>query len=115
MFQFHLSAFMNQKGIASKHRIARIERLGINYYRAKKLLSGNIKYLRLDELEKICLHLNCTPYELIKYEAKSELDSSHSLLAWQPSHVGISGAELLQQLNPEKLKEAEEYIRKLAE
>lgn len=61
---------MAKQGIRTRKALA--EKVGLTEPNIGKIVSGDIKGIRLDTLEALCRVLNCQPNELFEYVAGEE-------------------------------------------
>ena len=69
---------LEARNITKPH--AFLTKIGINNKMATKILSGNAIQLNFQQMTNICLHLNCTPNDLLAIR-KMELPPHHALNA----------------------------------
>jgi DNA-binding Xre family transcriptional regulator len=87
---------------------------GFSYKVAWGLVSSEMITVRLDNLEKLCIALNCTPNDLLHWvpNSNSNIPESHPLYALKRDSES-SIQTYLQKLPIHKLKEVKEFIKNL--
>jgi hypothetical protein len=80
------------------------------------LLGGKARNIDLDNLEKICISLQCTPNDLLEWhkESDSTVNDKHPLNLLKPKETASINEEL-KTLPLEKMDELKEFIKKLKE
>ncbi|MDO5523874.1 MAG: helix-turn-helix transcriptional regulator [Bacteroidia bacterium] len=108
MISFNLLPMMTLRSISGSKRQFLIG-LGINHMSADKLLRGEMTALRLDQIEKICLALRCTPNDLLEWTPDSNrvVDEAHPL---HQLTQGENMENLLQKMSKLSPKELEERM-----
>jgi DNA-binding Xre family transcriptional regulator len=110
MIKLNIARVLMLKGIGKPYEYF----LSIGYRRTKAYsLSNSIaKKMDLDDLESICLRLNCTPNDVLEWTpSKSEHDIAHHALQTlrrKDSAVGL--VSLVQSLPVEHMDEVEKFI-----
>jgi DNA-binding Xre family transcriptional regulator len=81
MLYINLKRTMHLRGIENHYKT--LTKLGIVPSTARAMLDGNTAQIKLDQLEHICLALNCTPNDLLEWQPDSDntVAESHSLQA----------------------------------
>lgn len=79
MFYLNLKKIMRLRGIENDYRM--LLKLGFASSTARMLLDGSAYQIKFEQLEKICLALNCTPNDLLEWQppAESPVAETHSL------------------------------------
>ena len=113
MLQINLKEVMRARGL--KPTPAFLRAAGFSQRKAKYLLYENPRNIKLDDLEKLCMLLHCTPFDMIKLQHDKKFPEDHPLFKWMTTPDNISPADYLRILPPEKLKEANEILKKLLE
>ena len=67
------------RGIKNPYTL--LVKAGISSHSASDLLKSNVRGMRLDHLEKVCILLNCTPNDLLvwKKDTDTSLSEKHAL------------------------------------
>lgn len=74
----HLKRMMALRDISTPHRY--VQKLGIPQGSATAWLHNRNASLRLEQLEKLCIALNCTPNDLFSWKGDgSDLPAGHEL------------------------------------
>ena len=102
MFILEIRQAFLERGI--KYPYAQLLKLGIGRDSAQKMLRGEAVQIHFAHLEQLCLLLNCTPQELIKYKSAHPLPENSPLQAWLYKEE-TPLAETLQALSPAQLQE----------
>lgn len=63
MLTYDLSTVFSARGVKKGYSF--LKKLGLGHPAAHKLRKGNVRAVRLDHIEKICLELHCTPNDLL--------------------------------------------------
>jgi DNA-binding Xre family transcriptional regulator len=113
MLQIKLQEVMRARGV--KPTPAFLRAAGFSERKAKYLLYENPRKIKLDDLEKLCMLLHCTPYEIIKLEHNKKFPTDHPLFQWIAPPDNLNPSDYLRILPPEKLKEAAEALKRLLE
>lgn len=81
MLFINLKRTMHLRGIENHYKM--LLKLGIVPSTARAMLDGNTAQIKLDQLEQLCLALNCTPNDLIEWKPNENEASAetHSLQA----------------------------------
>ncbi len=111
MFKLYLREAMIERGL--KPTPATLKKMGVHHNRARQLLYGKNKELKLEELFSICMVLHCTPFELLKVEGQRVLPPHHPLLVWQQALPPARPLEVIKKLSPDKLVELNNFLAKL--
>jgi DNA-binding Xre family transcriptional regulator len=87
---------------------------GFSYKAAWGLVSSEMISVRLDNLEKLCLALNCTPNDLLHWvpNSNSNVLPSHPLFALKRDAENTIQS-YLQKMPIQKLKEVKDFIKNL--
>ena len=109
MISFSLNAVCKARGIAKPYSF--LVKNGFLPTSASKLVKGNVEYLRLEYLERICSLLNCLPNDLFEWVPENKADDvpEHPLYAIRKREE-INVADVLRSLPMEKIKEVEALV-----
>jgi len=112
MLEFSIDRVCTARGIGKVYKF--LVQNGFSPTTATKLSTGNVEYLRLEYIEKLCTLLNCLPNDLFEWTPKTRLEdkADHPLQAIRKSEK-IDLAETLKNLPMSKLKEIESMIANL--
>ena len=110
MLYIDIQKACNNKGIGDARRF--LVSIGFTHAAASRMLYNTYDGIKLAAIEKICLHLNCTPNELLSWQP-SEGDkslSNHALDKLKPIADKDSIVGKLKQLPPDKLDKLREFL-----
>lgn len=112
MLKFSLDKVASARGLDKKYKF--MVKNGFMPTTATKLANGNVEYLRLEYLERICVLLNCTPNDLFEWtpDSKAEDRNDHPLQPIKKSEA-INFAEALKSLPISRIKEVEALLRSI--
>ncbi len=112
MFKFHIKPLIKAKGFKANTQFLRT-RYGFSPHYSANLMNGDVRNLTLDNLETMCINLNCTPNDLINYipDPKLILPPDHELHKIKKSDSLWNPIEHLKMLAPEDLDEINKYIQ----
>lgn len=90
---------------------------GITPQVADRLLRNDQRHLRFDDIEKICLGLNCAPTDIFIWEPDSPAQDipNHPLQAIRSNRILPDIVNQLNSTSLEELKLVSDYISKLKE
>jgi len=96
---FKLRGISNPYGLLASHGLAHKTACNIAYTR--------IKTIRLEHLELICRLLNCSPNDVIRYEAdeRNILPANHALLKLQHEAETASITDMFKTMSLEQLQQ----------
>jgi DNA-binding Xre family transcriptional regulator len=112
MLQFSIKKVCDARGITKVYRF--LTKNGFLPTTASKLSKGDVEYLRLEYIEKLCSLLNCVPNDLFEWvpNSRAEDKPDHPLQAIRQSEI-INLTETLKSLPMSKIKEVESLIASL--
>lgn len=112
MLEFSIERVCTARGIAKPYRF--LTQNGFAPTTATKLSKGEVEYLRLDYIEKICTLLNCQPNDLFQWSpnSRSEDRPEHPLQAVRKKDP-VDLTATLRQLPMDKIKEIESLLQNL--
>lgn len=114
MLKLHLKELLVERGIKFPYNT--LLKLNIGRNSVKQMLKGEAIQIRFDHLYKLCVFLNCTPKELIKYHPDPNLPpNEHSPLTEWLYQPDIALAEELQHLTPQQFEQMKTYLKQLKE
>lgn len=89
-------------------------RLGYSYPTASKFLKSKSSFVKLRDIEKICLALNCTPNDLFDWQpdANTVISESHALHSLKKEKTP-SVVQMVKDLPVEKLSKLHDIINDL--
>jgi DNA-binding Xre family transcriptional regulator len=109
MLEFSIARVCEARGIVKPYRF--LTQNGFAPTTATKLAKGDVEYLRLEYIEKLCILLNCQPNDLFEWTpaTRAEDKPDHPLAAMRKSEK-INLAETLRSLPMNKIKEIESLL-----
>jgi len=110
MLSLNVSALLSSRGIENPTR--HLVTQGFSYHTINRLLTGKVKSIPYEVLEKLCLVCICTPDDLFvwrKDEGMAVADN-HPLHKLQPKAPIPNPVERIKRLTPDKLKKLEEFM-----
>jgi hypothetical protein len=98
-----------------KNPVAFLIKNGINRSTASNLYRGQVEFVRLSHLEKLCSLLRCTPNDLLSFtpDAKNVIDEDHPLNALKRDRSAKNITEMAAKLPLEKLNRLESMLEEL--
>ncbi|MBS1793402.1 MAG: helix-turn-helix transcriptional regulator [Acidobacteria bacterium] len=80
---------------------------------ARDILKGVISALKFDQIEKLCLALNCTPNDLLDWQPgkKQAVAETHSLNALKRAAGGDELPQILSELPTDKIAQLVEVLK----
>lgn len=110
----------NPKNIFAKRGIEKttaflVGRLGMDYSTASRFLKSKSQFVKIKDIEKLCISLNCTPNDLFdwKPDANTVLPDSHSLNALEKNEPTRNLQELVKDIPSHKLALIEQLLNEL--
>ena len=76
-FICNLKAYMHALGF--EHPFTKLTGWGVPKSAAARLLKGNVKNISTDQLASICVHLQCTPNDILLFKPGTPLQVGHPL------------------------------------
>jgi DNA-binding Xre family transcriptional regulator len=108
MLQLQISRVMRIRGIRNPYKFLRD--LGISHTVVHRFLSGKSKGFKMDQLQKICLALYCTPNDLMDWDnTQSALSEDHPIQQLNREEVSIT-LEDLRKLPLERMKDIQKML-----
>jgi DNA-binding Xre family transcriptional regulator len=103
------------KGVKNAHKF--LKNLGFHPAKATELTKGVPRLIRVDELEKICYALWCSPNDLFDWDpdAKFPVIEGHPINAIKRRNEELDIANIGRQLTVEQLRELSAHARKMME
>lgn len=109
MLYFDIAKACNNKGVGDARRF--LLKIGFSHSATSRMLNNTYDSLKFDAIEKICLHLNCTPNELISWKPKDNINAAnYALEKLKPIAAQDSISAKLKQLPPEKLEKLRDFL-----
>ncbi len=111
MFKFYIKEVLKLKGYKPNTHI--LQRMGLRYTAANRLIKGETRSLTLDHLEMLCLFLNCTPNDILNFVPvdENQIASEHPLnKLTKPIHQE-SPVDYIRSMTPEQAVEATALVK----
>ena len=92
-----------------------LAKLGFTYSKAIRFLENKQSNIKLRDLEKFCIALNCTPNDLLEWkpDANTVVPETHALNALKNSGNSKSLQDLVKDIPAERLKLIENLLEEL--
>ncbi len=89
--------------------------IGFDHAAASRLLQNTSGSVKLATMEKICLHLNCTPNELMSWKPPTNLANTHeyNLEKLKPIEEKDNIVSKLKRLPSDKLDKLRDFLEEL--
>ena len=115
MLRFELQSLMESREVHQPLNF--LVKAGFNYHTAHRLLNTNPRSIRMDHVEQLCIALNCTPDDLLVWDAPKSMGnlSKHALKKLTNRQRKGSILPKIKSLPQDKLDELRLYIDKLSE
>lgn len=120
MFKFKMKQLLFGKCMDKPH-VWMGENIGISTITASKMINNKLGSIRIEDLAKICVVLNCTPNDLFYWENDevNQLPDTHACITkLNPPTIDSTFQELLDTLNYQQVmelyQEAEKMIKEMA-
>jgi Cro/C1-type HTH DNA-binding domain len=112
MLQFSIERVCKARGIPKPYKF--LVKNGFLPTTATKLAKGDVEYLRIEYLEKLCILLNCVPNDLFEWipDTKEEDLPDHPLYSIRKVE-NLDFAETFKNMSMSKLREIEAIISNL--
>lgn len=112
MLQFTIERVCTARGIAKPYKF--LVRNGFLPTTATKLAKGDVEYLRVEYIEKLCSLFNCVPNDMFEWipDTKADDRADHPLYAIRQAEK-LDLAETLKNMPMSKLREIEAIISNL--
>jgi len=90
---------------------------GINSQTADRLLKNEQRHIRFDDMERICLGLNCSPTDVFIWQPDNEADNipNHPLQAIRSDKILPDVMAQLNNSTLDELKQVSDFIEKMRE
>ncbi|WP_423148694.1 helix-turn-helix domain-containing protein [Rubrolithibacter danxiaensis] len=111
MLYFSLKPVFKLRGIHNPYNL--LVKAGISSHSASSLLNSDLRSMRLDHLEKVCILLNCTPNDLLTWvpDSDSKLEEDHPLAELKPKTETVDLYLALKKLPLSELKKVAGLIQ----
>ncbi len=113
MLLFNPKKIFLQRGIEKTTGF--LVKIGFSYSTASRFLKSKSRFVKIRDIERLCIALNCTPNDLFEWQAdaKSVLPENHSLNALEKSGQTKNLRELVKDIPSDKLKLIENLLEEL--
>jgi DNA-binding Xre family transcriptional regulator len=113
MLKFNVKKIFALRGI--EKTTAFLVNLGMGYPAASRFLRAKSPYVKIRDIEKVCIALNCTPNDLFEWtaDAKTVLPATHSLNALQKGENTRNLQEMIKDIPSDKLRLIETLLNEL--
>lgn len=90
-------------------------KIGFSYPQASAFLKSESRFVKIRDIERLCLALNCTPNDLFEWQADNEavLPENHSLKALSKSGEAKNLQELIKDIPSDRLALVESLLDEL--
>src|SRR5688500_7198263 len=90
-------------------------KMGFSYPQASAYLNSESRFVKIKDIERLCLALNCTPNDLFEWQAENEavLPENHSLNALTGSGEAKNLQELIRDIPSDRLARIESLLDEL--
>ena len=114
MLNFNPKNVFSMRGI-EKTTAFLVGRLGMDYSTASRFLKSKSQFVKIKDIEKLCIALNCTPNDLFEWkpDANTVLPESHSLNALEKREKIKNLQELVKDIPSNKLALIEQLLNEL--
>jgi DNA-binding Xre family transcriptional regulator len=114
MLKFNFHRIFTAKGIDKSFTY--LLGLGFNRSAASKLNTGNIKSIKLKDLERYCEKFDCTPNDLLEWTPNKYVDNpdKHPLNSLRRAESTVNIKAILHTLPVAHLEEIEKFIQEKA-
>lgn len=113
MLKFNLKYIFDLRGVDKPFSFLRKQ--GFSHSVSQNMSAGNLKSLRVDQVERLCEILQCTPNDLLEWtpEHQHEIEKSHPLFKLKRSGDSDGIRKALKDFPIDKLNELERAIEAL--
>lgn len=113
MLFFNVRRMLETRGIENPYTF--LVKNGFVSQTASNLSRNQIKHIKPEQIEKLCLLLNCTPNDLFEWQTETDAPTpeNHPLKSLVRDKNATPAAQLLKSIPAEKLAQAEELLRQL--
>ncbi len=104
---------MEARGIFNPYKF--MVKQGFTPTTATKITNGDVEYLRLEYVERLCSLLNCLPNDLFEWipNERKEDNAAHPLYSIKKNDASMNLPEILKGLPMDKLRQVEEMLKKM--
>ena len=114
MLKFNVKRAFALRGI--ERMTGFLVKLGMTYPRASRFLKTESGLIKIKDIERLCVALNCTPNDLFEWlpeASKTILPETHSLNALRKTKETPPLQQMLRDVPSDRLGELEEFIEQL--
>jgi DNA-binding Xre family transcriptional regulator len=113
MLKINVRKVMEARGIFTPYKF--MVKNGFTPTTATKISNGDVEYLRLEYIERLCSLLNCLPNDLFEWTPTDRKDDvpNHPLQAIRKSDNSLNLPEILKGLPMDKLRQVEEMLKNM--
>jgi DNA-binding Xre family transcriptional regulator len=113
MLKINVRKVMEARGIFTPYKF--MVKNGFTPTTATKISNGDVEYLRLEYIERLCTLLNCLPNDLFDWTPndKKEDTPEHPLYSIRKNEKNLNLPEILKGLPMEKLRQVEEMLKSM--
>ena len=111
MLQYNFTKIFYARGIEKPSPY--LQKFGFSENFTRKIISGDVRALRLSSLEKLCLILQCTPNDVIEWipDEGNEVDEKHPLNKIKKNNKVVNILKTLNSVPIDKLVKIEKIIK----
>jgi DNA-binding Xre family transcriptional regulator len=111
MLKINVRKVMEARGIFTPYKF--MVKNGFTPTTATKISNGDVEYLRLEYIERLCGLLNCLPNDLFEWSPNDRKEDSptHPLQAIRKNENSLNLPEILKGLPMDKLRQVEEMLK----
>ncbi len=112
MLNYNFTRIFEARGIARPYNF--LVKAGYSANFATRVANNKLRKLNLDEVERFCVLLKCTPNDLLEWVpgADDGNDEKHPLLALKRDKPAVNISQMLKSVSLEKLADIEILIKK---
>lgn len=113
MLKLNVKSLLELRGIQKTTGF--LVKLGFNYPKATRFLEIEHSQIKLRDLEKLCLALNCTPNDLLEWkpDANTVVPETHALNELKNTGSTKNLQQLVKEIPAERLKLIENLLEEL--
>jgi len=106
MLKYNIKTLLSARGITKP--LAHLTKAGITYQMAHLLVANKVAAIKPAVIEKLCVHLNCTPNDLMEWTPEENtITKNHPLESLQRKQLPAQLQNIMQDIPVSKLKEFE--------
>lgn len=115
MIKFYIKDVLRIKGYKPNTHI--LQRMGLRYTAANRLIKGETRSLTLDHLEMLCHFLNCTPNDILNFipDEENKVAAGHPLHGLTKQINQESVVDYINAMTPDQAAEATLLMKKFLE